>query len=162
MKKFLPKSLAAVLALLLLAASLPLGVSADGAKEPQKGKQLTDKKIADLLGEDLTKGSDLIKYEDYLEENGEKEEGEGVAEYTASLTVKTKPVSFKVDIPETGYYNLGFSYKALSRETIMFSMGVDGKIPFAEAEKLTLYGIYNAAQAVTGKEFEVYKNLVIT
>ena len=142
MKKFFPKSLAAVLALLLLAASLPFGVSADGAKETQTGKQLTDKEIADLLGEDPTKGSDLIKYEDYLDENGEKEEGEGVAEYTGALTVKTKPVSFKVDIPETGYYNLGFSYKALSRETIMFSMDVDGKIPFAEAEKLTLYGIY--------------------
>ncbi len=142
MKKIFSKSFAAVLALLLIVASFSIATSADETTDAQEEKHLTDEEIADLLGEDATEGSTLAKYETYLETNGKKAKGDSSAETTVALTVETNPVTFEVQIPETGYYDLGFSYRALARDTIMFSAAIDGTVPFAEAEKLTLYGIY--------------------
>lgn len=142
MKKFLSKSLAAALALLMVIMPFSMFVSADDLEKAQGEKHLSDEEIADLLDESAAKGGTLKSYEDYLKENGETGEGGASVERTVSLTVNKKPITFVVEIPETGYYDLGFSYKALSRDTIIFSAAVDGAVPFAEAEKFTLYGIY--------------------
>ena len=58
--------------------------------------------------------------------------------------VENKATKFKVSVPNDGLYNLGFSYLATDKanSNLTFSLKIDGKTPFDEAEKFNLLRIF--------------------
>lgn len=61
-----------------------------------------------------------------------------------NTVVSKKGVSFKITAPADGLYKLGINYKGLGEENsdFVFSIKIDGKFPFSEAEKLNLFRIF--------------------
>lgn len=61
-----------------------------------------------------------------------------------NTVVSKKGVSFKITVPADGLYKLGINYKGLGEENsdFVFSIKIDGKFPFSEAEKLNLFRIF--------------------
>ena len=143
MKKILLKGLAAMLSCALLLSLLPVSVFADEAKSEEPSGE----EIAALVGE-----TGDNSYENYLAANGERKVGTSSVTVDSAFLLEDQPASLSAQIPEDGYYNLGFSYRALSRETIVFSVDLDGEIPFAEAEKMTLQGIYKNEEGGNRKD----------
>ncbi|MBR5223939.1 MAG: extracellular solute-binding protein [Clostridia bacterium] len=82
-------------------------------------------------------------YTSYIsKQNGALAKGD--VELKTNLHITKKPVKVKVEVKEDGLYNIGFSYLATddANTNLTFSLKVDGKIFFDEAEKLTLFRIY--------------------
>lgn len=46
-------------------------------------------------------------------------------------------VSYEVEVPETGYYNIGFRYQQKDVRQAVRRLTIDGEVPFEEAQKIT-------------------------
>lgn len=45
-------------------------------------------------------------------------------------------VSYEIEVPETGYYNIGFRYRQEDTKQAVRRLTIDGEVPFVEAEKI--------------------------
>ena len=93
-------------------------------------------------------------YSSYLEKNKNNPSSSG-KEISADivenspLKVTSAGTSFTLNVAESGFYNIGFSYKYLKKENavlnednLTFSLMLDGEYPFNEARKFNLACIY--------------------
>lgn len=133
MKKFLFKSLAFALMGTMVISSLMIpAVAEDDAAKTEEEISVSDTN-ATSTGTDYA--SYISKYDDFVS-------NEEQVSADVSFKVEKESNEFVVDIKTDGLYNLGFSYKTLSTENIEFALEIDGFIPFDEAKKLILQGIY--------------------
>ncbi len=103
----------------------------------------TDEEVVNNSNEALNNTEESsTSYENYLESQTVGLAKDDI-ELKTDLQVGSNPVKIKVETEE-GLYALGFSYLAtnVANTNLTFSVKIDGKVPFDEAEKMVLNRIY--------------------
>lgn len=69
---------------------------------------------------------------------------------TVEKEVSSEAVSFNIDIPTSGEYKIGFSYKAKDKATsnLIFGLKIDGGYPFEDASKLELPRMWSLSDEI--------------
>lgn len=88
---------------------------------------------------EISVSEDDKSYSAYLSlySNGEATEAD-IVHTLGDAVLNRTPIEFSVDVPQTGNYYIGMSYKAVDDERSDFRIGIkiDGEFPFDKAEKL--------------------------
>ncbi len=81
-----------------------------------------------------------ISYKDYIANFDSLRFVGKETEIDVKKEISSESVKFNIDIPLSGLYKLGFSYKALGQATsnLVFGIKLDGSYPFEESNKLEL------------------------
>ncbi len=127
-----------VLSLMMILSSVG---TAFGVSVSADDVETDDIQISDVLN--ISAEPDGTSYEAYLASNEADLAPEDVTVNT-DISVTNKAVSVPVAVSASGLYTLGFSYLATdkSNSQLIFSLKIDGKCPFDEAEKLNLMRIF--------------------
>lgn len=137
MKKILSRMLAIVLSVVLTLSILTVPAFAE---DEESSLPISDGQLMQETTEDKHTDTD---YASYLENKSLTASAQNEVKCDTSFKIAPESeAEFTVDIPENGMYKIGFDYKTLSKDNLAFSLKIDGKIPFDEAQKFTLQGIY--------------------
>lgn len=142
MKKPIKSFLSVILVLTMLLISFSMITSADNA---QTTEDIVLDEILNIENTEKTE-NEIADYAIY-KENASYSVGTGSFSVNINKTLKDSKIEFEIDVIQDGLYNFGLSYKALGDSTsnLIFGLMIDGKYPFAEAEKLNLFRIFRDA-----------------
>ena len=124
---------------LVLALSMLLGLGCYAAE----GDSVTSEAETNI--DTITSAEDIspTAYASYISKVDETLASKDI-ELDTNFKVTSNPIKLEVEVAQAGLYTLGFSYLATDKANseLTFSLKIDGKLPFDEAEKFNLLRIY--------------------
>ena len=138
MNSLLKRLSAMLLSLVLTVACLSVAVKADN--NTFEDASFDETQVSELTA---AQAGGETSYESVIAASDYSAASENV-KVKVNATVGSKPVSFKITVPNDGLYKLGVNYKGEGSDNgdFVFGLKIDGKYPFDEAQKLNLFRIF--------------------